>query len=160
MKTGLTIWLQSNFGFMRDYLLPLPTADLMGTIDARAEYSDMSAMSRKLLTELRMPAWSTFTRSYITGDEPMLLPQAVALYPEHSERNWVNSLAAVLGTPKNERNFLGRWTASQSDDYLKQHVRWCTAFRVLWLGPFVQVTRGSQRWHRLWLLEHAWRRRR
>ena len=41
------------------------------------------------------------------------------MWTEHSERNLVSNWAAVLGRPKVERDFLGRWMASPSNDYLR-----------------------------------------
>ena len=50
----------------------------------------------------------------------MLLPDGQALpWTEHSERKWLNTLAAEAGYPKETRDYLGRWIPAQSDDYLQ-----------------------------------------
>ena len=45
---------------------------------------------------------------------------AVAL-TGHSERGTLQSLMAGLGVPKEERQFLGRWSASGSDEYVRTY---------------------------------------
>ena len=40
-------------------------------------------------------------------------------YTEHSPRNVLVSLTAALGVPKDRRDYLGRWSPSESDDYLR-----------------------------------------
>ena len=45
--------LQKEFGYKRDYLLPLATPDLQGCIQRRAEYSDAAGYSRALMLKLR-----------------------------------------------------------------------------------------------------------
>ena len=50
--------------------------------------------------------------SSFRGKEPLY-------WTEHSERNVLTSLAAAMGFPKAERDFLGRWLPGQSDDCIR-----------------------------------------
>ena len=50
----------------------------------------------------------------------LLLPSPLERYwTEHSERNFLDSLAAVLGVHRSQRSFIGRWAASTTDDYVR-----------------------------------------
>ena len=42
------------------------------------------------------------------------------LWTEHSERNWIVSMAASTGVPREERQMLGRWAVKESgDEYIR-----------------------------------------
>ena len=51
LDAGVDMW-QNEFGYARDYFLPLPNGDLSGHIGKRARYSDAVGFSRSLLTML------------------------------------------------------------------------------------------------------------
>ena len=94
------IWQSEDFSFKRDFLLPLHSKELVGVITLRAEYQDMTAMTCMLLQTLEIPKWSMSTMAWINSGQAVLLSEAVSLYTEHTKRNWLNSLAAVLGVSK------------------------------------------------------------
>eukprot|EP00973_Karenia_brevis_P047453 6588212-Karenia_brevis.AAC.1 len=54
-----------------------------------------------------------------SGDAHLVPPALNYSWTEHSERPVLNGWAAMLGFNKDERDKLGRWQASQSDDYLR-----------------------------------------
>ena len=43
-----------------------------------------------------------------------------SLSGQHSERNWLVSVLTLLETPRDQRDFVGRWSVpSSSDDYVR-----------------------------------------
>ena len=60
------------------------------------------------------------------GGEPLLVPEAVRYWTEHSDRGGLDSWCAALGHSNDRRSFLGRWAAAGSAD---KYVR--TALRVV-----------------------------
>ena len=80
----------------------------------------MAVMSQMLLSELGTPVFSYALDSWsLDESRPLLGTIGAKFYSEHSERNFVNSHAAVLGYDKQKRDMLGRWQPEQSDDYLR-----------------------------------------
>eukprot|EP00973_Karenia_brevis_P020967 2883446-Karenia_brevis.AAC.1 len=53
------------------------------------------------------------------GEQPLIPAAFNCFWSEHSERTVLNGWAAMLGCSKDERDKLGHWQASQSDDYLR-----------------------------------------
>ena len=68
---------QKEFGYKRNYLLPLATPDVQGCIQRRAEYSDAAGYSRALMLKLCVQG---------RPDEALLTPAAAAFWTDHSER--------------------------------------------------------------------------
>ena len=117
LRAGLEIWegdeSQGNFGYKRDFFLPLPTKDLQGVCGKKARYSDAAGFSRALLGSLRAPDGSA-----------LLLPEALSFWTEHSDRSGVDSWAAALSVPGDLRGFLGRWGAQGAQDsYVRSATR-------------------------------------
>ena len=109
---GLALW-EEHLAYPRDYLLPLPTRDLEGTCHKRARYTDARAFSHSLLASLRTESGS-----------PLLLPEALGFWTEHSDRCGVDSWLAALGVPRDLRSFVGRWGVKESTDtYVRTSVR-------------------------------------
>lgn len=119
LEVGFQLWQESGMYTTRDYLLPLPTADLDGVIDRKAEYTDMAAMCRKLFSELEVPDYDHKQRRWRNNGEALLLPELVDLWTLHSARNLLTNHCAELGFTKPELDHLGRWGAGQSNEYLK-----------------------------------------
>ena len=113
MMTGLKIWGSEGFAFERDYLLPLPRPDFSGCLQRRAEYSDASTFSQKLLGSL------------VDYDGNALLDHATLGYwSEHSERAGVDTWLAAVGVGADMRNFIGRWAVKGSADvYARTAIR-------------------------------------
>ena len=74
-------------------------------------------MSHMVYMHLRRPLYCD--GGWRTSEEPLFLGQEALHWTEHSERNLINNVAATMGYPKCERDFLGRWVPQQSDDYLR-----------------------------------------
>ena len=94
------------------FLYTFSSQDLRGSTRKVPNHVDLAGMSRQLLRELR-------TVQAGDDDELLLHPQAVMYYTEHSPRNVLVSLTAALGVPKDRRGYFGRWSPSESDDYLR-----------------------------------------
>jgi hypothetical protein len=120
LKVGHELWSSEDMNFKRDYLLPVPDSTMESVGDKRAEYADMAIMSQLLFGELGAPHYSYKSEEWSLMDsQPLLGNHGAKFYTEHSERNFVNSHAAVLGFSKTKRDYLGRWQPQQSDDYLR-----------------------------------------
>jgi hypothetical protein len=117
LNTWLALLQSEDYGFERDYLLPLANEKLNGCLRRRAEYSDAVGYSRALLLSLPSPG--------DTG-EALLLEEAVGLWTQRTERCGLDSWLAAMGAKKSERGFLGRWAVTGSQD---RYVR--TATRVV-----------------------------
>jgi hypothetical protein len=106
------------FSFPRDFLVPLPTADLDGARRLRAEYHDAAALSALLLGKLRVPSCSFTDGKFVSSEEYLIDQRLLGFWTEHSERRFLNSKAAEIGVPETSRNYLGRWIPKESDAYL------------------------------------------
>ncbi|CAE7520545.1 unnamed protein product [Symbiodinium sp. CCMP2592] len=85
--------------FPCDYFLPLPNSDRSGVRQTMADYPQTVALTKS--------AWR-------------MLRESLRFWSEHSERNWLVSLLASLGVPREQRDFVGRWhAASSSDEYMR-----------------------------------------
>ena len=111
---GLKLW-QSDLYYDRDYFLPLPNEDLSGMVRRQANYSDVSAFSRRLFGSLEAVDGSA-----------LLDAKAADFWSEHSDRAGLDSWLAALNVAAPERGFVGRWAATGSQD---TYVR--TALRVV-----------------------------
>ena len=89
--------------FSRDCLLPVPTSSLQGCLPAELLYSAGFALLNRLLCSLRFLS------------APLLVPQVVHFWTPHSGRSFMPSCTAVLGFENTQRDFLGGWSAQESD---------------------------------------------
>ena len=118
-----------HLGFDRDYLLPLPTADWMGCKRTPACHGDASALGRTLLESLTRPTAVTSSRGVVTWSlsrMPLLPKGGGDFWTEHSERKGLVSMAMARGVPRDQCEFVGRWSeaarsqgASSSRDYIQ-----------------------------------------
>ena len=119
-------WLEIGFGLWkdlgphgRDFFLPRPREDMRSFSSNMAKPNDFAALNRAVLGELRRP---------VRGEDgwgpglAKVLPDAlVAGWSGHSERCTLPSILAAAGVPKVERDPLGRWSPSGSDDYVRTY---------------------------------------
>ena len=117
MSVGLCLLQREDFGFPRDYLIPLANSDLTAPLRRRAEYSDVAGYQKALLGHLLMEDGHSWL---------LPLPDAVAFWTTHSARAGLDSWVAAMGAQESERSFLGRWAKKGSTD---SYVR--TALRVV-----------------------------
>ena len=77
-------------------------------------------MNRELLLSINAPTVD-IDRNWALHDAEPLFPfiDAASFYSEHGDRSWLSSVAAEMGIPKHEGDYLGRWSASGSDEYVR-----------------------------------------
>ena len=111
----------------REYLLPLPTADLESFSKSRPKYQDALAMARQEMREL-VAVGASEVDGRIVFDylvdadghpEPLFEEQVQLFWKLHGDRATVINWALVLGFDKEARQFLGRWCPSSSDEYIR-----------------------------------------
>lgn len=79
-----------------------------------ASYDDFVVLTRVVHSRLRECFFDE--GRWVAGRGPLLLPELYKLWTEHSERNWIVSMAAASGIPREERQMLGRWAVKESSD--------------------------------------------
>ena len=87
-----------------------------------AQYADLATYSQAILRHLRVPVVEQSVYGgpcFATGEVPLFDEEAAGELTEHMERDFATSAAVVCGYDKHQRNFLGRWSPDQSDDYLR-----------------------------------------
>jgi hypothetical protein len=130
-------WIWNGFLSDRDYLVPCPTTCREGVRDVLAVYRDLAALSQELFSHLRVPAFSV--RS--TGEDPpildwcllesaLILPASGSFWTEHSERGGLISMASVLGFRADEVHYLGRWSPSSSQLYVRTSAAIITKIQI------------------------------
>eukprot|EP00435_Cladocopium_sp_Y103_P051645 s1874_g16.t1 len=95
LKVGMTC-MEEHYWYPRDYLVP-SYPDGLEALDAKrpASYEDFVVMSRLVYSNLKEIHYEH--GRWISGKEPLLLPELVRHWTEHSERNWLVSMAAASG---------------------------------------------------------------
>ena len=70
---------------------------------------------------MKRVGWEPTTKTWLSSDQSALfqLPGAALFWGEHSYRNWLPSVAATLGYSKTQRDYLGRWAAEESNEYVR-----------------------------------------
>jgi hypothetical protein len=115
LQCGYDLMRSTDLSFPRDYLVPIAGAGYSEVIHKMARYQDRALYGRALLVDLA-PSLST------GGPDRFLAawPRAAGYWTEHSERNFLPTVAAALGFDKNQRDYIGRWKpGAQSDDYVR-----------------------------------------
>jgi len=129
-------WLEVGYGLWqkvgdpgRDYFIPRLEPDLIGFADAPASSADMASLNKLVLSHLMVPvSAASVPVAPIAAGVPMKEGEARLLnsamcegWTGHSERATMPSVLAAMGVPKAERDHLGRWSPSGSDDYVRTH---------------------------------------
>jgi hypothetical protein len=122
LRTGMTI-LEERYWYPRDYLVPMYPCGLENLEEKRpASYDDFVVLSRVVYSRLKECFFED--GRWVSGRGPLLLPELYKLWTEHSERNWIVSMAAAAGIPREERQMLGRWAVKESgDEYVRSAQR-------------------------------------
>jgi hypothetical protein len=140
IATGASItgmpWLQVGMKLIADYklfdkkyLLPVK-GQPFGT--RMAKYAAASAASKAVLEGLQRPrAWtrsSTASSSlpmilwdFTANEMPLVPPELIDFWTEHSPRACVPSWTGLLGVEKSIRDLLGRWSPTGSEDYTRTY---------------------------------------
>ena len=102
----------------RDYLLPCPDIAFASGGGRPADYVTISELSMRLLSMFRIPIWSEAKGMWVPSDIPLLLALVCGFYTLHSARNWLVSLAALIGFDAGLRSFAGRWKALEDGCFI------------------------------------------
>ena len=117
---GYRIWETDMFSYRRDYLVMEPRRDWESVRRKFVSPSDLSSLIRRLLSTLRVPLRRLGYWEF-TGTS-LLLPDGLEIhFSGHSPRNFLTSVAALLGFSKDMRAYLGRWAIgmSSSEEYVR-----------------------------------------
>ena len=118
LTDGWALWCSPDMQFKRDYFLPLPNADESGMRHVMADYAAVVSLSKRLLTMLQVPSWNG--SAWVSGGPLLQQRASLSFWTEHSERNWLASILAALGVPREKRDYVGRWRViSASDEYIR-----------------------------------------
>ena len=125
LEIGFALWSLPVLGSKdRDYFLPRFTGDLGDAFDVPASSHDLATLGRLVLEQLMMPVSCADAEGHIGWNEgPVRLVPCplVGGWTGHSERCTLPSIYAAMGVPKSERDPLGRWSPSGSDDYVRTY---------------------------------------
>lgn len=116
---GYNIWESEPFKFKRDYQVMMPNRDWTGVRRKFAPPAVVSTLVGKVLSQL------VVSRKRGLGWESsgplLLLPDGLeSFFTGHSPRNFLTSVAAVMGFSKDMRAYLGRWSIGMtaSEEYI------------------------------------------
>jgi hypothetical protein len=112
----------------RDFFLPRLSEDLRGFLAEPATSRDLSTLGTLVLAELGMPVYKEpldfkkdVDEGWRSGQDKLIPLVLVSGWTGHSERATLPSLYAAMNVPKSERDPLGRWCPSGSDDYVRTY---------------------------------------
>jgi hypothetical protein len=105
----------------RDFFLPRLKGDLVSFFEGPASSADLATLGTLLLSELKVPVLDGGTEEWCSGSEVLIPTSLLMGWTGHSERATLPSLFAAMGVPKAERDPLGRWSPSGSDDYVRTY---------------------------------------
>ena len=118
LSEGFAVFRHLGAGVTRDYLLPMPNAELTGFKPAPVQYSDEMVLSRAMLTELMAPEASP-CGGWLRGCSELLPPVAVGFWTVHSDRSVLATWGACLRLPKATLDTFGRWSTTGSAEYAR-----------------------------------------
>jgi hypothetical protein len=116
LEVGHAIWQSEPMNFARDYLVPVPNSNWSGSRHRPADYHDLAVMTRWLWNEVRRPV--RHAGAWQEDSECLFHIHPGTFYSEHCERNWLDTWAASLSIPKDDRDKLG-WNHESSDEYVR-----------------------------------------
>ena len=111
----------------RDFFLPRLGADYVNFGTGPASAADMAILNKAVLQRLQVPVATHVTEEgeqrlvWKEGPYCLIKESMCDGWTGHSERCTMPSLLASMGVPKAERDPLGRWSPSGSDDYVRTY---------------------------------------
>ena len=106
LAQGYKLW--SEIEYKRDFLVLQASDDWETCVNRGVDASTVSLYVRKIFKELCIPRW--MEGQWKQNKDRVLLPGDCALhFVGHSARNFLTSVAAAIGVPKDDRDYLGRW---------------------------------------------------
>ena len=120
LGVGYRLWSQEQLAYRRDYLVMEPNYDWSGIRRKFVTPTGLSSLIRRVLGELQVPIKQEFDWTLTPG--ALLLPDGLEFhFSGHSPRNYLTSVAALLGFSKDMRAYLGRWAVgmASSEEYVR-----------------------------------------
>ena len=120
LRSGFEIWESEQFNFARDYMVMEPHANWLKVKRKFVTPAGLSSLVGKLLSSLNCPKRGE--RGWELMHHVLLLPDGLeAFFSGHSARNFLTSVAAVVGFSRDERAYLGRWSMgmTSSEEYVR-----------------------------------------
>ena len=117
---GFEIWSMDEFRFRRDYQVMEFSSDWSKPRRRFVSSERLVSMIRQVLSILKTPRHGAF--HWTTVPNSLLLPDNLERhFSGHSARNFMTSIAAVLGFHRDQRAFLGRWAIgmTSSEEYVR-----------------------------------------
>jgi hypothetical protein len=103
----------------RDHFLPNFSADWTSGKPGRLSYSNSAALGQRVLAEITIPV---FEEGKWKDSKTCLLPQVfTAAFTEHGPRAFMPTILAELEKEKSQKDFVGRWSPTGSDDYTRSY---------------------------------------
>ena len=117
-----------------------PSSNCSGCLQKELRYDIGSAMQNRVLSSLRFADQNSLTRS------------VASFWTPHSARAFLPSATAALGVPKEQRDYLGGWSAQGSDNYSRVAARMISNLQKLVISsrqsssgdPFAEADTASQ----------------
>ena len=123
LETGYALWSGLD-NRDRDYFLPRFNRDLTDVYGVPASSNDLAILGRITLEALKIPVSRSLSEGgfcWCEGTSPLIPGPLLGGWTGHSERCTMPSIFASMGVPKSERDPLGRWSPSGSDDYVRTY---------------------------------------
>ncbi|CAE7332120.1 unnamed protein product, partial [Symbiodinium microadriaticum] len=106
LRTGMSLW--GEIDTQRDFLVLQAAEDWESCTSKGVDASTVGLYLRKVFKELCTPRWHE--GQWRQNTDRLLLPGECALhFAGHSARNFLTSVAAAIGVPEGDRDYLGRW---------------------------------------------------
>jgi hypothetical protein len=111
----------------RDFFMPRLRPDFLHYESGPASAGDMAVLNKIVIQELKIPVLASpggvggVQASWKEGPYCLVKTPMCNGWTGHSERCTMPSLLASMGVPKAERDPLGRWSPSGSDDYVRTY---------------------------------------
>ena len=120
LGVGYQIWNEEQFAYRRDYLVMEPSYDWSGVRRKFVSPAALSSLISRTLGELLVPQRQDLRWTLVPG--ALLLPDGLEFhFSGHSPRNYLTSVAALLGFGRDMRAYLGRWAIGMtaSEEYVR-----------------------------------------
>ena len=138
----------------RSYLLSQCTSDYKRGTDKMLTYPQASALTSTIMRELTVPI---LTEKGWGSSEERVMPEVLNdLFGEHSPRNHLPSIMAVIESNKDKRDMLGRWRPTGSDDYMRTYRTVVGELQVC-AAVALKAGEGARRLHEADIIERATR---
>ena len=103
----------------RDHLLTNFSTNFESSKPGRLSYASSAALGQRILSEVHLP---DFQNGKWVETDRLLLPSALtAAFTEHGPRAFMPTILAELETERSQKDFVGRWSPTGSDDYTRSY---------------------------------------